>query len=261
MRKPIRTDRQFIAALAKGLQVLQCFTPSQPELAASDIARMTKVPQPTVWRICHTLIELGFLVVVPGRTTLRLGIPVLGLGYAVLSDTPIAELALPDMQALANRYQGAVSLGARDRLNMVYLQRCQGSSIILADLRVGSRVPLATSATGWAYLAGVTASERAALLKELQKSLGKGWTALAPRLLGALKDYERTGYVVNLGSLHPSINSVATPVRSRDGSVVLSLSSGGISEAFNGQVLARIGEELLRLSEKLSPVLSRTTAV
>ena len=100
---------------------------------------MTGMPQPSVWRICHTLIQLGFLVVLPGRQTMRPGIPLLGLGHAVLAGLPIGDLALPDMQSIASRYEGAVSLGARDGLSMIYLQRCQGSAIILADLRVGSR--------------------------------------------------------------------------------------------------------------------------
>jgi hypothetical protein len=38
---------QFVAALAKGLEVLQCFSPSTPELGSSEIARMTGMPQPT----------------------------------------------------------------------------------------------------------------------------------------------------------------------------------------------------------------------
>ena len=159
-RKP-DGDRLFISSLAKGLEVLQCFGPTAPELSVSDISRITGMPQPTVWRICHTLITLGYLTNAQGRQTLRPGIPVLTLGYAALSSSPLGELALPDMQAIASKHSGAVSLGARNGLDMVYLQRCQGSAIILADLRVGSRVPIATSATGWAYIAGLGANAAA----------------------------------------------------------------------------------------------------
>lgn len=254
-KKPAK-DRQFVTALARGLEILQCFTPSTPELGASEIARMTGMPQPTVWRICHTLIELGFLVVLPGRQTMRPGIPLLGLGHAVLAGMPIGELALPDMQSIASRYEGAVSLGARDGLNMIYLQRCQGSAIILADLRVGSRVPMATSATGWAYLAGLEQAERNRLVADLSASLGKQWSTVEPKLTSALRQFDKQGYIVNKGSLHARINSVAVPILSPDRSVTLSISSGGISEIFNSEKLALIGAELKALANKLGPLLS-----
>ena len=257
-REKAAKDRQFISALAKGLEVLQCFTPGHPELSASDIARATGMPQPTVWRICHTLIELGFLVVVPGRQTMRPGIPVLTLGYALLSTMPIGELALADMQLIARRYEGAVSLGTRDGLNMVYIQRCQGSSIILADLRIGSRVPIATSATGWAHIAGLEGADRVKLLTELSASVGKEWSTIEPRLLAALSDFEKQGYVVNEGSLHPRVNSVAVPVKLAGSPTILSLSSGGISEVFTETVLTQVGDELKQLAHKLAPLLART---
>jgi len=255
-KKNLQKDRQFITALAKGLEVLECFSASTPELGASEIARMTGIPQPTVWRICHTLIQLGFLVVPSGRQTMRPGIPLLGLGHAALAGLPIGDLALHDMQSIASRYEGAVSLGARDGFNMIYLQRCQGSAIILADLRVGSRVPMATSSTGWAYLAGLEAIERNNLLAELSTSTGKQWASIKPKLTTALKQFEKQGYVINKGSLHAHINSVAVPVKSPDGSITLSISSGGISEIFNTEKLMQIGCELKELAAKLGPLLS-----
>jgi DNA-binding IclR family transcriptional regulator len=248
-------DRQFVVALARGLDILRCFTPSTPELGASQIARMTGLPQPTVWRLCYTLINLGYLVSVPGRQTLRPGIPLLGLGQAVLASQPIGEIALPHMQAIANRHEGAVSLGARDGLSMIYLQRCQGSAIVLADLRVGSRVPLATSATGWAYLAGLPARERRALFSELRQDQKISFADLAPKIEEAIVAFEHTGYIINIGSLHERINSVAVPLKSSDGTTILSLSSGGIEPIFKKERLAAIGEELKSLATKLTPLL------
>jgi len=257
-------DRLFVTALARGMEVLRRFTPTTPELGTSQIARMTGLPQPTVWRLCHTLLELGYLVAMPGRQTMRPGIPLLGLGQAVLSSQPIAELALPHMQAIASRHEGAVSLGARDGLSMIYLQRCQGSAIILADLRIGSRVPLATSATGWAYIAGLGKAERKAVLAELRSERRETWSTIERRLREALRDYEETGYIVNIGSnigsLHAHINSVAVPVKSPDGSTLLSLSSGGISQVFLPEKLAEIGLELKTLAAKLAPLLTEQIA-
>jgi DNA-binding IclR family transcriptional regulator len=251
-------DRQFVTALARGLDILRCFTPSSPILGTTDIARMTNMPQPTVWRLCHTMVQLGFLRNSGDGDKLQPGLPVLGLGYAVLSGHPISELARPYMQEIADRHQGAVSLGARDGLSMIYLQRCQGPLIVLPGLRVGSRVPLAYSATGWAYIAGLPPSERKVLLADIRKAEGKAFSETAPRLESALAAFEAKGFIINEGSLHDEINAVAVPVRAEDGSVTLTLSSGGISAIFNKAKLDTIGEELKALAAQLTPVISRT---
>jgi DNA-binding IclR family transcriptional regulator len=234
-----------------GSNILQCFTPSTPELGTSQLARMTGLPQPTVWRLCHTMTELGFLVPVPDQDRLRLGLPVLTLGYAVLASQRIGETAKPYMEAIAKRYQGAVSLGVRDGLSMVYLQRCQGSSIILADLGVGSRVPLAYSATGWAYLVAIPDEHRKALLAEIRVVDRQKWAATETSFDASLKRFRKTGYVVNLGSLHPQVNAVAVPVQSQDGSILLTISSGGINSVFTDKVLHDVGRDLKVLAEKL----------
>jgi DNA-binding IclR family transcriptional regulator len=249
-------DRQYVTALARGLEVLRCFTRATPALGTAEIARMTGLPQPTVWRLCHTLMQEGYLVQSDRGDKLRPGIPVLSLGYAAIAATPIAELAKADMQAIAVRHQGAVSLGMRDGTNMIYLQRCQGSSIVLRDLDVGSRVPLASSVTGWAYLAGLPQTEREALLEELGRVEQQRWPELLPQIRRALRDFADTGYVINKGSLHEQINAVAVPVLAEDGSVLLSLSSGGISQLFDDAKLMQIGAELKQLASRLVPALT-----
>jgi len=256
---PRQTDRQFVTALGRGLDILQCFTPATPELSAPARSRMTGLPQPTVWRLCHTMTELGFLVPVPDQDRLRLGLPVLTLGYAVLAGQRIGETARPYMEAIAKRYQGAVSLGVRDGLSMLYLQRCQGSSIILADLGIGSRVSVAYSATGWAYLAAIPDKERKQLIAEIRAVDRQKWTATEAAFDTSLRKFKKTGYVVNLGSLHPQINAVAVPVPAQDGSVLLTISSGGINSVFTDKVLHEVGSELKALADKLSRALTKNT--
>jgi DNA-binding IclR family transcriptional regulator len=249
-------DRQFISALAKGLQVLRCFSTHGPELGASEIAAILGMPQPTIWRICHTLLELGYLVTDADRSRMRLGLPVLGLGYSALSSLTVETLAVGEMEEIASRYEGAVSLGAPDGLEMVYIQRCQGSAIIHANLRVGSRVPMASSGTGWAYLAALAPASQAEYFAALAQRHTAQWQSLEGPLKKALELFSSTGFVTNLGHMHPRINSVAVPVWSPDGQSVLSLSCGGINDVFTPERLPQIGRDLLGLAERLGPSLA-----
>jgi len=249
-------DRLFVTALARGLGILRCFSRRTPELGTSEIARATGLPQPTVWRLCHTLVQLGFLVHVPGSDKLRLGVPVLALGHAVLSTYSVGELGRPYMQDIADRYQGQVSIGARDGHSMVYLQRCTATAVVLADLSVGSLVPIAYSATGWAYIAGMDPRERAALFAEMEAKGSDRWRETRPKLEAAIIESQETGFIKSFGVLHPDINAAAAPIRSEDGSTLLSISSGGLSRKFDAEALDRLGPELVALAGKLSVALS-----
>ena len=216
------------------------------------------LPQPTVWRLCHTLMKLGYLTQDQGGDKLRLGVPVLGLGYAVLSTHPLSDLARPFMQRIADRHEGAVSLGARDGRHMIILQRCQGPSIVL-DLKIGTRVPIIHSAMGWGYLAALPEGEREVLLRLVRPSQDAKWKPIKAKLDVALRNYAKLSYIVSKGVSHALINAVAVPVRSSHGSTLLTLSAGGINSLFTDSRLHAVGKELIALSRALAPSLDASS--
>jgi len=248
-------DRQFVTALARGLEILRCFTAHTPALGTAEIARMTGMPQPTVWRLCHTLIAEGYLVQLERKDKLRPGVPILSLGYSAIASIPVTELAQSAMNDIAIRYQCAVSLGVRDGAEMIYIQRCLGSQITLRDLVVGSRIPILTSATGWAYLAGLDDKRRKDTVAELKKLDPEHYKQLGSKFDVAMKDFAKTGYLINKASLHPQINAVGVPVVSADGTRVMGLSSGGIAQSFDDETLVKLAEELKKLAGELSAAL------
>src|SRR5690606_19684422 len=113
-------DRQFVTALARGLELLRCFSPRESVLSNQDLARKANLPRPTVSRLTYTLTRLGCLKQLPqGKYQLDVG--VMGLGYSMLSNLSIRAAAHPLMEQMANHAKAAVAMAARDRLQMVYL--------------------------------------------------------------------------------------------------------------------------------------------
>jgi DNA-binding IclR family transcriptional regulator len=250
-------DRQFVTSLSRGLSVLACFGREKRDLSATEVARITGLPQPTVWRMCHTLLELGYLVHVPSSERMRLGVPVLGLGFAALAGHPIAQLATPHMRKLAEDCKGAVALGARDDLDIIYLQRCQGPSVLLTNLNVGDRVPIARSATGWGYLAGLSPSALDDVLRASKKAMGADWASWERRIHKALAGYRKVGYVLGIGVLHQEINSLALPVVSPDAETVMSISCGGQASIFTRDALVALAPAMKHLAHVLSQGLGK----
>ncbi|MCR0982739.1 IclR family transcriptional regulator [Roseomonas populi] len=246
-----KKDRQFVTALSRGLQLLQCFTPEQPEMSGSDLARLTGLPQPTVWRLCHTMIEMGVLVTISGEK-MRPGLAALRLGHSAIAGLGIAEVARPHLQELADAFQGAGGLAARDGIDMVILQRCESDNRLLMNLHVGSRVPLSTSAFGWAWLAGVPEDERARATAELEEKDGVRWGKAKAGFAQALAEYRQRGFIINAGVLHKGYNTAAVPVLAPDGSVPFAVNCGSAAVTLSAARLrSEVGPRLARLADSL----------
>ncbi len=220
-------DRQFVTALARGLRILGCFHPARSSLTVTEIAAELGLPQPTAWRLCQTMLSLGYLTANDaGR--LRPALAVLRLGYATLSELPLAELARPYLQELADAFGGAAGMAVCDGHDMRFVQRCESTSQLVLNLRIGSRVPVATSAMGWAYLAGLPEADW-----DAATGTPVAWAAVKPAFRAAFADFITDGFIINPGVLHPGYTTVAVPVIGADGAPAFTLNCGAASSVLS----------------------------
>lgn len=247
-------DRQFVTALARGLDILRCFGAERPMLGTTEIAHLTGLAQATVWRLCHTLQLTGFLQAVPGKDKLQLGTAAIALGGAALAGQEALEVIRPLLQSLAERYQVAVALGRRDADSIVYLLRCQGNSPLLMNLRVGSRIPLFHSAIGWAYLACCTGDARAALLAQAQAQGRLGEAAEQQAMAAAIRLYAERGFVYHERPGH-QINTVAVTIELPAGEHYVLSCGGPASLLPSALMLQEVGPLLSQMAQKLQPIL------
>ena len=216
--EPAPRDRMHVASLARGLAVLRAFTPERRELGSSAIGRIIGLPQPTVWRLCKTLLDEGYLMQTPGGDRFQLSPLVLSLGYSALANLPMAEIARAPMQALADRHAAGVSLGLLEGGEMLLVQRCQGpQATLVLNLHVGSRLPLADSAMGTTYLAALSEVERAPIVAALEQADPARWPRRRGFLDQAQGELARLRYFANEGVFHRQISTVAVPLRGADG--------------------------------------------
>lgn len=64
---PFKGDPNFMASLARGLEVIQAFTPQRPLLSISQISQKTGIPRAAVRRCLYTLSKLGFVYAEDGK--------------------------------------------------------------------------------------------------------------------------------------------------------------------------------------------------
>lgn len=254
-------DRQFVTALHRGLDILRAFSPEdRTGLGNRDLADRTGLPNSTVSRLTYTLLKLGYLVYDETTGRYRMGVPVLGLGYACLSGMKVRETAQPLMQALADEAGDGVlvALGGRDDLAMTYIAAARAArGMISLQLSVGSRISLARSAMGRAYLAALDAPEREDLLERIRQKAGPDrWARLGPEIDEAKAQIDRQGFYVNTGQWLPGINSVSVPYPMPHGETpLLAFNLGGPAFALPEERLSRdLGPRLLQMVQAVRQI-------
>ncbi len=252
-------DRQFVTSLARGLEVLRAFRPGDGVLSNLEISERTGLPKPTVSRLTHTLTKLGFLTRSERLRKYQLGTPVLSLGHALLANLDIRQVARPFMQELANHANCSVSLGSRDRLNMVYIEHCRDNGTVTLRLDLGSHIPIATTSMGRAFLSSLPETERNYLLTAIKRRSGKDWPKIEKGIELARRDIEERGFCFSLGEWQVDVNGVGVPVKSPDGSTVMAFNCGGPSFVITRDKLENdLGPRLVDMVRGIEAALART---
>lgn len=251
-------DRHFVTALARGLQVLACFRSGDTQLGNQDLAERCGLPKSTVSRLTGTLVRLGYLIQVPDSGRYRLGIPTLALGSAMLSRLDLRQLARPLMQDLAAFSGASVSLGARDRFSMIYVEHARGPGALTLSMDVGARLPLATSAIGRAWLAALGDDERQAVLAELKAHDKAAWPQLKAGIDRALADHARLGITCSFGDWQKDVNGIACVLHPGGGLPPMAISVGGPASSLGRERLLKdIRPRLLDMARRLEASLPR----
>ena len=205
-------------SLERGLALLRAFRTGTLALSNAELAERCQLPRPTVSRLTRSLVDAGFLVFDTREKAYRLSAACLSMALAFRTSETTLQIALPFMRQLAESRQVNVGLAVVDALEVVYLESVRLSRIgAFRRIVPGSRIPLAETALGCAWLAGLPEAERRALLARLRSLHGRGWPQLQGQVRDALASVRDHGFCRALWQ--PGLTSVATPIRSPSGSL------------------------------------------
>jgi DNA-binding IclR family transcriptional regulator len=256
-KRPInaKADRHFVTALARGLDVLSAFRSRDRMLGNQELSRRCGLPKSTISRLTYTLTKHGYLEHAEdgsGNSGYRLGSAVLALGSTMLARMDMRQVARPLMQELADHSRSMVSLGMRDRLSMIYVENCRSESALTLSLDVGSRIPLATTAMGRAYLARCTEAERDSLLKRIRAHDEAAWPRIGEGIDRGLAEYNELGCSTSFGDWQKDVNAIAIAFRPPGGRSIMAINCGGPSFNLSREfLLEEVRPPLLALAGRL----------
>jgi len=252
------SDRKFVWALARGLEILRAFKPGQGALGNNELTAITKLPKATVTRLTYTLTELGYLTFVKRLNKYEPAPTILALGYPVLANLRVRQVARDHMQQLANHTGASVALASPDRLSMIYVDTASSSNLTTLLLDIGSRVDMARTALGRAYLAGIDDAAREVVFAGLRKRHGADWPDLQARVEASIAEVRDRGFCFVENEWRRDVRAVAVPLVSADGGTVMAMNCGGPAFAIDRDKLIQdAGPRLVHLCRTIAPMMGR----
>lgn len=204
-------DTPGIRSLDRGLAILRSFRPGTGALGNAEIAQRTGLPRATVSRLTRTLVDAGFLVFDLRANAYRLGPPFLSFALSVREGSVVLQAALPLMREVAEGLRINVGLAVADAGDMIYLDSVRKSRLgLFRHVQPGSRLPIAETALGRAWLAGSAPSVRQVELEALAARHGSRWPVLSREIGRSIAQVERLGYCAV--SWQTGLVSIATPL-------------------------------------------------
>lgn len=256
------SDRQFATTLARGLDVLRCFSPTEPELTNKEISDRTGLPKPTVSRLTYTLMRLGYLRHLPQAGKYGkygLGTAVLSIGFPLLGNLHVRQIARRPMRELANHARGWVSMGLRERLNMVYIETARSPGVLTKSRAdIGQTFPIVSSAMGRAYLAGLSRQDRTAVLNEVKVKDPPLWKIHASRVEESVAAFAKSGFCLGHGHQNPLVEAVAVPMRRPINDFLMVFNCAvPVHTVASHQLESDLGPRLVRMVRSIEDMLDR----
>ncbi len=253
--------RDFVTALARGLEVINAFGADSPEMTLSEVAQRTGLNVATVRRSLITLEQLGY--VRRRERRFLLSAKVLTLGASYLESMNLKEVAQHHLVELVDRFHDAASLTVLDRFEVVYIAHVPSDQRVRHGRSVGSRLPAHATSTGIVLLANGPTERREKLLAAAPLAAYTSRTPttekeLRSRFARALKD----DYAVAADTIEYGAVAVAVPVRDGQGRVVAALNCATTTSQIDEAVFVetRLGP-LRETARKIAAMLDRFPAL
>lgn len=210
-------DRDFVTALASGLEVILAFDESHPRMTLSEVATRTGMNRAKARRFLLTLHALGY--VHKQQRYFELAPKVLQLGYAFLSANDYRSVIQQVLEDITSESGESSSLGVLDGDSVIYVARSSSRHRLMAiTLSVGTRLPAAHTSMGRVLLGQLSDAELDDFLAWVEIARHTPTTVIdKAELKQSIIEVRRQGYAIVDQELDSGLRSLAVPAFAGNG--------------------------------------------
>jgi DNA-binding IclR family transcriptional regulator len=139
---------------------------------------------------------------------------------------------------------------------MIYFGQSRNGLTLGVQLDVGSRIPIATTAMGRAYIWALPGDERTALLREMREHYGGRWPRIRDGIERAGEMVERYGFAISAGEWQDDVHAVGVALKLNDGTGPYAFNCGAPAFRFTEERLRNdIGPRLVAMVRNIEAAL------
>lgn len=218
-------ERDTMGGLAKGLVVIETFTPASPRQSIAEVSAASGLDRATARRCLLTLAHLGYADYDGKYFTLTPRI--LRLGTACLATMPLPQMVQPLLDSLSEQLGESSSVSILDGAEIVYVARAAQRKVMSIALMPGSRLPAFCTSMGRVMLAALPLAEAEAALAASPLIPRTPLTKTEPAaVLAELEKVRAQGYALIEQEVELGLRSIAIPVHNAHGFTIAALNVG-----------------------------------
>lgn len=214
----VRTGESVVSRVVR---VLEAFTPDEPTLSVTEIARRSGLHVATASRLVAELAAHGLLARRDGAV--RVGVRMWELAQRASPTLSLREAAMPFLEDLHAVIGHHVQLGVLDGDEVLFVERMSAPNAVVNYTRIAGRLALHASSSGLVLLAHAPPEQQERVLAGPLRRLTPRTPTRPARVREMLADIRRQGYVLCAGFIHADAAGVAVPVRDGSGVVVAAI--------------------------------------
>lgn len=239
---------ETVQSVERAIDLLNCFSPQQPELALNDFVKKTSLNRTTAFRLLNSLKNKNLITKNEEKNTYSLGIAFINFGQIVSENLDIRKVALPALHKLAERTKETVSLNIIQDLDRVCIEKAEGTEDIRQFIRLGHPYPILKGASGKLLLAFSSPDfiEQAMTEGAYEDNRNRD------EFLHQLLTIKQQGYAFSMNERVIGAYAISAPIFGNDGSLVGGLSISGSSARMNDKMQNQFIQDAMQAAQKIS---------
>lgn len=242
-------------SVLKALEILE-FLDLKGPLGVTEISNELGMDKSSVFRALNTLKSRNFVRQESDTLKYCNSYKLLEMGNNVARQSGLIKTASSFLRQLSRQVSGAVCLGVRDGLSVIYIDKIESETPVRASMKVGQSLPLYCTAMGKSILAFMAPEKLNQLLGRI---VFEARTPNTHRNLESLKadlvEIRRRGYSLDDEEHIPGLFCVAAPIFNSSGQVIAGLSVANVKMLIPEEAIKSLAREVMRTASELSATL------
>ena len=219
---PGPAGRDYVNALARGLEVIKVFTRYTPKMTLSEVAQATGMTRATVRRFLLTLAQEGYVEISGKHFSLRPKI--LELGFSALSSMDLWDVVQPVINDLSEKLCESCFAAVLDGESVIYVARATPNRRVNVGISIGSRVPAHCVSTGRVLLSSLPEQQLHHYIETMTLTKFTANTITSKvQLRSVLEEVRLQGWSIVDQELEVGLRSLSVPIRDGSDQIVAAL--------------------------------------